>query len=228
MDEGLEAHQALMHSGVSHDKRSMEIGWYGRVVKNRNEFHRHGCKDENEYRQMVRVGRTTWYRMIRIAGALSQLKKEEFLSMTAENADQLSRLSEEDRYEPEILEAARTKTETELARYLLERQAKAENKPVEDVRVTMKFSVFEGQRTVIDDRLKDFMREYAIADRGTALEWWAMEYGTGESTMAFQRQSVPALRKALKAETLEEIKTAVGEYVISMVGHLDRMQGKRR
>lgn len=228
IDEGLEAHQALMHSGVSHDKRSMEIGWFGRIVKARNEFARHGCRDEKEYRELVRIGRTTWYRMIRIAGALSQLKREEFLSMTVENADLLSRIPDEERYDPELLEMARTLNEPQFQKRLLERRAKLENKPVEEVRVGMRISLFEGQRTVVEDALTRFMRQHGIVDRGTALEWIMMEYRDSATIMAFLQQSAPTLRKALKAESLEEIRGVVAGYVMAMLQHLEQVKGKKR
>lgn len=208
--------------------RSMELGWHGFYLKQNELFLEFGYQSEGEFRDAEGISVRTWGRMVRLAEALSQLSKEEFLAMTADNAEHLARLPEEERYDPELLEAARTLSATELQRKLLERQAAQQGVPVGDVRVKWSCPMFEGQKKVIEQGVEEFRQQHGLKEKGTALEWLVMENTGRETLMGFMQRGVPTLKRALRATTVEEMRELLGVYVADLAEAVDGLQGKKR
>lgn len=208
--------------------RSMELGWHGYYLKQNELFLEFGYQSEAEFRDAEKISVRTWGRMVRLAEAFSQLSKEEFLAMTADNADQLAKLPEEDRYDPELLQAAQQLSATDLQRKLLERQAVKEGVPVGDVRVKWSCPMFEGQKKVIEQGVEEFRQQHGLKEKGTALEWLVMENTGRETLMGFMQRSIPTLRRALKKQTVDEMRELLEEYVQDLAATVEVVQGKNR
>ena len=224
----LSTRQSIRSAWSGASLRSMELGWHGYYLKQHELFLEFGYQSEAEFRDAEKISVRTWGRMVRLAEAFSQLTKAEFLAMTADNAEHLAKLPEEERYDPAWLEAARSLSSVALQRRILEHQAKQQGVAVGEVRVKWSCPMFEGQKKVIQQGVEEFRQQHGLKEAGTALEWIVMENTGRETLMGFMQRSVPVLRRALKKETVEEMRELLAEYVTDLAAAVEVVQGKRR
>jgi hypothetical protein len=221
LDERLqESDREISEAWVALNKRSMLIGWQGYFIKRNNGWERLGYADEKHYRSARGIGRSTWYKMVGLAERFPMLTKEQFLSMSIENAEQLAVAPSQARQDPTLLEAAATMTAREFEGELVRRTAIAENKPVGEVYVTMKWRIKQAQREVIERGLEDWQHEHGIDDPGYALELMIAEYKERPTLTGFIAQSIPMLTNAVtKAQSitdLEDLRTLVAMHIRDM------------
>lgn len=226
-------------------KGSMRIGWNGRIIKMKLEgFQKLGFKDEKDYWLSKGIGRSTWYRMLRLAEDFKQLTWEEFSEMTAENADHLAKLSEDERYgEVESGEGLWDKwtylasilNEEEFQKKILEATAKEQNVEVKEIPVTFKLAVFEGQRPVIIAAIEQFQKEHELKTPGQALELMALESVGKKAFTSFIQEAIPKLKSALRlakdceAESaVESLRETVEQTILDMAWTLDQTGGGKR
>ena len=179
-------------------KRSMGIGWFSCQMSKAGDFEAHGFKDEADYRDRVGVSVAVWGRMKRIASFFDELDYNQFVAMTAANAELLATLPRENRYDRVWLERAVSMKEEDFRREIIREKACAAGVPVPEMRVTYKLKMFEAQRTIITNALNEFRREYQISDEGTALEWMVLEYSARKTFIGFLQKQLPLLRAHLE------------------------------
>ncbi len=203
------------------NRRTMLIGWYGFRMNKTEEFSKHGFKDEADYRDKVGISRAVWGRALRLASFFENLSLDEFTAMTAENAEILSSLPESYRCHPQWLEYARTLKAEDLKRKCLREKAYLGGVPVSDMRVTYKLPVFEAQRTVIEGAVEKFRKENGLLDKGTALEWMAMESSERKTFVNFLLSQIGLLKKALRDGTAKE---ALGDHILAIADLLQNIR----
>jgi hypothetical protein len=203
------------------NRRNMVIGWHAAHLKAENGWQKLGYADEAAYRDAVGVSHSVWGRYTRIAGAFPRLALEQFAAMTAENAETLATLPEASRYDPEWLRQAREMKAEDFRRQAIAVAAEAMGVPAREMRVSYRVRVFDGQRTVIENAVKEFMRENGIRDEGTALEWMAMEQSGRKTFARFLGEQLPVLRKALRDG---DPKTALEAHVVAMAAMLEALR----
>jgi hypothetical protein len=221
LDEQLqESDQEISESWVALNKRSMLIGWQGYFIKRHNGWERLGYADEKHYRSSKGIGRSTWYKMVGLAERFPMLTKEQFLSMTIENAEQLAVAPPSARQDPDLLEAAATMTSRDFEGELVRHTAIAENKPVGEVFVTMKWRIKQVQREVIERGLEDWQHEHGIDDPGYALELMVAEFRDRPTLVGFIAESIPRLTRAVTAahnvEELEDLRKLFATHIQEM------------
>lgn len=174
--KAIEVDRKIRGAEKSHRQSTMEIGWYGRILREESLFLELGFESEAAYRQEVRISRSTWYRMIRIAEHFTKVPLDAFLTMTADNAEQLTLLSESDRIKPEWIERAATLTGPKLEDEIVKYEARTKNIPLREARTTLKLNLAMGQKEVIERGLEKWCRDHGISDPGYGLELLVAEY----------------------------------------------------
>jgi hypothetical protein len=221
LDEQLhESDRAITESWVALNKRSMLIGWEGYFIKRNNGWERLGYADEMSYRLAKGIKHATWYKLVGLAERLQTLSREQFLSMSIENAMQLSAASSSIRENPSLIDAAATMTAREFETELVRHTAIAENKPISEAYVTMKWRIKQTQREVIERGLDDWQHEHGIDDPGYALELMIAEYRERPTLVGFIAESIPRLTRAVteahNADELEELRKLFATHIQEM------------
>jgi hypothetical protein len=202
-----ESDHCIRQAWVKMSKRSMEIGWEGAFLRSTNAWQILGYDTEKSYRAAVGIGRSTWYKMVDLAERFQHLTKEQFISMSIENAEQLAAAPLETRKDVAMVKAASAMTVHDFESVLVLETATRENKPVGEVYVLMKWRVKEAQREVIQRGLKDWQEEHGIDDEGYALELMVAEFRDRPTLIGFLTQSIPMLtREVMQAERVEDIE----------------------
>ncbi|HEX5433532.1 MAG TPA: hypothetical protein VFY05_04790 [Candidatus Angelobacter sp.] len=140
----------------------MEMGWIAAEMKEKNQFPLMGYNNENECRIALRIGRSTWFRYIGLADSFQKLEKDEFCKMIAENADHLAKLDERMRYRKDLVKAAQEMTEADFEKLLVKHRAKDEDADEDDIVVTLKLRMTEGQKKAITDTFGWFAKQNDI------------------------------------------------------------------
>lgn len=207
LDEQLrEADQRISDNGGRLNKASMEVGWDGYFIRCHNGWQRLGYRDEKHYREARGIGRSTWYKMVGIAERLQHLTRDQFLSMSIENAEQLSVQPMTAKRDPELIVKAQMNTAADFTDALVEATAVREQKPVGEVYVTIKWRIRQAQREVIERGLEDWQQEHGLDDPGYALELLIAEYRERPTLVGFMRESIPRLARAVsEARTASEL-----------------------
>ena len=198
----------------AHRLSTMEIGWYGRILKEEKLYLQLGYESEAVYRESARISRSTWYRMIRIAEHFRKIPLAAFLSMTADNAEQLTLLPEDERIKPEWIERAASMGGSELEYEIVKHKAKAENIPIREARTSLKIDLAISQREVIERGLERWCRDHGISDPGYGLELLVAEYTDRVTMVGYIQEVLPKLRDSLaKAITPEELRDTLATVV---------------
>ena len=215
-----ESDRRITENNGRFNKVSMEIGWDGYFIKRHDGWQLLGYEDEKHYRQSKGIGRSTWYKMIGIAERLAHLTREDFLAMTVENAEQLSVQPTEVKQNPELIAKAQTETAEGFADQLVLDTAQRENKPVDDVYVTMKWRIRQGQRKAIESGLEEWQRMHGIDDPGYALELMIAEFRERSTLVGFIAEAIPRLAQAVTtaqtAEELEDLRKLLAAHIQEM------------
>lgn len=215
-----EADRRLTQNGGRFNRISMEIGWDGYLIKRHEGWRWLDYDDEKQYREAKRIGRSTWYKMIGIAERLAHLKREDFLAMTVENAEQLAEQPPSVKENPAIVHMAQTETSEGFAHVLALDMAAKLGKPVADVPVIMKFHVRQAQRKAIERGLEEWERAYGIDDPGYALELMIAEFRERLTFVGFISEAIPRLARAVAnahtAEELEELRKLFAAHIQEM------------
>jgi hypothetical protein len=196
-ERALRSDRCIREAWTKLSKRSMEIGWEGSFLKQHSLWPLLGYASEKDYRAAAGIGRSTWYTMINLAECFERLDKEQFLSMTIENAKHLATLAGDARYNPDLLRKAATMSERDFEHAVVMDTARRENRPVGDVRVTMKWRLSQAQRAVIERGLEDWQNEHNIDDPARAMELLVVEYTNRATLVGFISESIPRLTRAV-------------------------------
>lgn len=236
----LEAQQIdarLREAGAKHNRRSMEIGWYGRILKVKNLWPYLGYTTETDdagnevqilyteksYRIAIRIGRSTWYRMVALAESFKDLPAEQFFGMQIENAEALAECAEEIRYNPEMVQKAATQSEKDFAHSLLLDQAHRTKRPLEEMPDTLKIFLTHGQKKAIQNGLREWQEEHGIQNEGEAIEMLLAEYRGRISLVKYLSESITMLRKTINYCDLPEHISDVRRELMSLVAEMQEV-----
>lgn len=154
---------------------SMEIGWIAFRMKESNQFEMLKLSEE-EARQKVRMERSNWYRLIRIASGLRKLKKGDFLKLYAGKANLLLQLPEDERYKPLWLKRAEdpdlseAELESMIASVVESGEVKQDATVVEE-REWLKIRMYKSALDAVMQKLTEFCKKHALGDDfGRAIE----------------------------------------------------------
>jgi hypothetical protein len=204
-------------NGGKWNKASMEIGWDCYFIKFHNGWNALGYVDQSDYITKKGLSKSTFLKMVRIAGALTHLTREEFISLTVENADRLSQQSPVAKEDPELILFAQNSTSRELEDQLAHTAAKRDPTS-EECRVTYKLRVLPAQRKVIEQGLLEWCQAHGIKDYGYGLELLIAEFKERAALVGFMHESLAKFEGlAAGSETAEELRAL-------FVGHLDYMK----
>lgn len=208
LDEQLrESDRNISEAWVGLVKRSMVIGWDGYFIKRHDGWQRLDYADEKHYRSSKGIGRSTWYKMVGLAEKFPMLTREQFLTMTIENAEQLAAVPLSDRDDTALLAAAATMTANEFEDELVRVAAISQGKPIKEVYVTIKWRIKQAQREVIERGLKDWQQEHGIDDPGYALELMIAEYHDRLTLVGFMTGEIARLTQTIaEARSMEELE----------------------
>jgi hypothetical protein len=187
-------------------KASMCIGWDGYFIKRHNGWRALGYEDEKHYRIAKGISRTNWYRLTGMAERLANLAMEEFLSMTLDNAELLSKQPPSAKCDRKLLAKAQTLTEAQFAIELEAAAAQRENREPEAQWVTMAWRVLPAQRKVILEGLAEWEHEHGLDNEGYALELMIAEYRQRPTLVGFLSESIDWLgREVVRAKSLDDL-----------------------
>lgn len=224
-------------AAVSHNKRSMEIGWYGCEAKRKNIFGILGFGSEEDYRIAKMIGRSTWYDMIGLAEKFESIKMSLFLTMKAVNAKLLAKLPKDTRLDEKLIEKAATLTAKKFEKYLLDKGYTQKDEPepdgtditkVKEIPVTFKMQMFQRRMDFIMQGIQTFQARHQITDPSQALELMVGEYSDGASYASFFTDSLPKLTSILKEDSGSaedygaKMKRALEDHIVAISEVLSR------
>lgn len=158
------------------NKYTMKIGWYGSRIKAHDKFAELGYLNEKDYWAKKEIGETTWYEMVRIAEAFIFCTEQEFFAMKIQNASALSRVPDEHRYDPEMLQKAAAESIKKFDATVAKYREHKEGIPQAEQKATFKLRMNRGQLEMISESLGEWMEERNLADQAEALVLLMAEY----------------------------------------------------
>jgi hypothetical protein len=223
----------IRESDVALNKRSMQIGWHGAFLKNNNLFKYVGYENEDSYKKSLKVGKSTWHRMIRLANGFPNLDEDTFLKMTADNADLLIEyISEEDRDSNYWIDLASTRTYEELEQVIIKQLGLKDHLENKEVFVPFKMGMLEGQKDVIEQGIKEFQAAHGIESPAKALELIVAETSGKKTLVGFLIDSLTKLRSAIDLtesdvdpeSAIPRIKEILEDYITGLAESLEIAQ----
>ena len=192
-------------------KRSMEIGWEGCFLKKHDLWPVLGFASESDYRVAAGVARSTWYQNVGLAEKFPRLTKEQFLSMTIENAKTLATVEGDTRYDAELLENAASLKQDDFEESLTAEKVLRSDRAAKEAYSTLQWRVSRTQRKVIQNGLEEWQKEHHIDDPGYALELLVVEYAERATLVGFIQESIGRFDAAVKeAKTERDLVTLRG------------------
>jgi hypothetical protein len=223
----------IRESDVALNKRSMQIGWHGAFLKSNNLFKYVGYEDEDAYKDSLKVGKSTWHRVIRLANGFPNLDEDSFLKMTADNADLLIEfIPEEERDSDYWINLASTETAKELKNIIIKKLGLQDNLPDKEVFVPFKMGMLEGQKEIIEQGIKDFQAQHGIESPAKALELMVVENSGKKTLVGFLIDSLTKLRSAIDLtedgvdpeSAIPRIKEILEDYILNLAESLEIAQ----
>jgi hypothetical protein len=225
-------------SAASHNKRSMEIGWYGSEAKRKNIFGILGHKSEEDYRVAKMIGRSTWYDMIGLAEKFEAISMKLFLTMKAVNAKLLAKQPKEVRFDEKFIEKAGILSAKKFEKYLIDKGIiQKEEEEVDDgtdiskvheMPVTFKMQMFQNRLNSIMDGIRQFAAQHQITDESQALELIVVEVSGSKHYASIFTDSLPKLKAVLQEDggSVEEygarMRRALEDHIVAISEVLSR------
>lgn len=207
------------------NRHSMVMAWVGAEMKRENQFQDLGYEDQHAYRKSKGYAKSTWFKMVRIAEAFVFASEEEFLCMKVENADALSYVEAEHRYDAELFKKAATQSEEDFQDTLAEFGAAQAGKAKTEAVVQLNFHLKKTQRMAIHDGLKVWMRDHQIKDEGEALELLVAEYTSRLTLVGFQKETINRLRISAEHCADAQVRAELLGLVYDMETALEMIKG---
>jgi hypothetical protein len=204
---------------------TLEIGWLGAKLKEGNFFPILGYDNETLYRQAVGVGRSTWFRYVRLAEAFKKLPEKEFMKFNAECADHLAKLPEDKRYRKDLIKKAQELTEEEFQKVIVRFKARESKVSEGDVIVQLKWRMPEGRREVIMDTLRWFAKEHELSmeDESRILELLCAEVRHGKPVVTKMAYAAQDLSRAVELLENKDTELSQDEIVSKVKGVLEQV-----
>lgn len=212
---------------------SMSIGYHAYYLKKNNDFGVLGFASEDEARQAAGVGQSTWYDVIRLAGAFDGLEEKRFTAMKLTNAKALADLPQSKRMETTWLRSAEVDSIDNFHEKVAEEMRdKAKPSDGKEKPSAMKMSMPASRKEVIETGLKDYARAIGVEDTGKALELLVVERTGGPTLIGAISKSTDILKTArsLKQselsteEVAEKLYQAVDDVLIELAAAMEQVQ----
>jgi hypothetical protein len=163
-----------------------------------------GLESEQDFREAVRIGRSTYFRCRRLAGEIAlPLMKKDLITrkrldrLTLENAEELIRLPEKQRFSPKWVEKALTmpngKFEEHVSHWILNNTEPEEELGKKENQVFLKIQMFQSQKDVILSTFAEFASAEGIEkdDLAGALEGICADWhNTHQSEFEQQEEAI--------------------------------------
>lgn len=212
---------------------SLTIGYHAHWLKKHNQFGVLGFASEDEARQAAGVGQSTWYDVIRIAGAFEGVEEKKFTAMKLTNAKALAELPESKRHDTEWLRSAEVDSIEKFAEKIsVEMQDKARPSDTKEKPSVMKMSMPASRKEVIETSLKDYAQAIGVEDTGQALELLVVERTGGPTLIGAISKSAAILKEARQLkeselsaeEVIEKLYKAVDDVLIEISAAMEQVQ----
>jgi len=208
VDKAKEHQKLIVHLWSSFRCKPMALGIAIAQARKHNVWSILNFESENAWRENLDIGRSTWFRSGGIAEKLMKagVPEKELLKWSLDNGEIMLDLSAKQLKQTGWWKLAREKKACELAE-LVEKALPAgkdgdKSEPEVERRVSLNVHLYDSQRTVILEGVKEFNREHGIAldDIGRGLELIVAEVkGNRRSVVdAIRRIVVPQMQKFLK------------------------------
>jgi hypothetical protein len=195
-------------------KASMMIAWEAAFIVRHEGWTTLGYRDEDDMREAAGVARSQWYKLVRIASSYSHLSRDQFLSMTIENAYRLTQAPRVLQFDSRLIEQAGTLNSTEFDRSVVRIQAEAENKPVKDTTITWQMKLRTGQARAIKRGLKQFCVQHHITDEAYGLELLVAESCDRITMVGFITECIPRLTgQILEIGDVETLRSVMAQHI---------------
>lgn len=154
---------------------TMEVGWYARIMKEKNLFAVLGYS-EDAYREEIGIPESTWYRQIQIAQGFKRLDKARYMQMTSSKAYMLLDLPETERIKDYWVDRAanphisRSDLAAEIQTKLCAGTIRKDVTSREE-REWLRIRMYAEAKHRVEEILENFCRDQGLGDdRGRALE----------------------------------------------------------
>jgi hypothetical protein len=158
--------------------------------------------------------------MVSLAECFRHLTKEQFLSMSIENAELLSVAPLEVRKNLMLVQYASIQTKQQFSDELTLETAQRENTPLTDTYVLISWRVKEAQREAIAHAVKDWQAEHGIDDEGYALGLMVSELHDRPILVGFLTESIPLLTQAVAnaqaSKDTKELLNLLAAHIVDM------------
>ena len=144
------------------------IAYYGSRLRLANRWQDLGVENEEAYRILLDIPRSTHYKWVGIGLAHQHLSLSDLQSIPCVNLELMQEITPEQRPEHDWVAEARQLEPGDFAKLITER-----NEQVGDIREPMTFfreRVVYSAKKFIEDALESFRARYGLASRGRALE----------------------------------------------------------
>ena len=209
LDRATQVQKLITHLWASFKRKPMALGIAIAKAKAQNIWSVLGFESENAWRESLDIGRSTWFRSGRVAELCMKghVPEKELLKMTVDNAEILLDLPGKQLKQPKWWKLAQEKKAHELAELVAQALPAGKDgeaaAPVVESRVKWTVHMYEGQKKVIAEAMREFARENSIPldDEGRILELiCAQVHGDRQSLVRAVRTVVlPQMRRALEA-----------------------------
>jgi hypothetical protein len=207
-----ESDRLIRESCLALRKYSMVLGWEGHCILQYRGWLDLGYKTIEDYCESLRISRSTFYKMSALAGCFMGIGREQFLSMSIENAVLLANYEPPVRYNPELLDKASTLNYRDFGLALKEMNLKSE-KPVRQIAMKTKVAVNEAARSAVET----WQREHGIATREKALSLMVAECAERGTIVGFlvewKRRLEDAIATAKTQKDDRDLRTLFSLYL---------------
>ena len=215
-DEATYHFKQIKQASVLQSRNSLRIGFHAFALKEKGLWGMLGFRDEQEAREAAGVKESTWHNVIRLAEAFRGLPEELFINMKLANASELADLPEARRLDREWVGYAAEESMRKFAdRVAKEMNGKQRDSDTKEEIITMKMSMPESRRTVIEAGAKKFAEKHGMdtSDVSRVIEVMVVEQSEGTSLIGAIAGAVQSLKKARQvadsglsaAEALEKV-----------------------
>ena len=167
-----------------HRQSSLRIAYYGFRMRFAlgDDWSQVGAKDEEEYRKLLGVGQSTWYKLLKIGMALYMVKLADMERITVGKAELLIQVEPALWHDFPWVQEAQKLSEDEFTRLIVQRhrQVGSAKEPMTYFRVKVPFST----KKFLLDTVEKFRQEHNLASSAEAIEYLVADVHDRPNVMA--------------------------------------------
>jgi hypothetical protein len=192
-------YKQIKQASVLQSRNSLRIGYHAFALKEKSLWGMLGFRDEQEAREAAGVKESTWHNVIRLAESFRGLPEELFTSMKLANCSELADLPEAKRLDREWVGWAADESMRVFSdRVAKEMNGKQRDSATKEPIITMKMSMPESRRTVIEDGAKKFAEKHGMdtSDVSRVIEVMVVEQSEGKTLIGAIIGAIQSLKRA--------------------------------